>query len=39
MESTELEKPTIIEPMEGEVDGMGPGSPDDKPVEVPDGTA
>lgn len=39
MDLTELKKPTIIVPMEGEVEGMGQGSPDDKPVEVPNGTA
>ena len=26
-------------PMDGELEGMGPGDPNDKPVEVPDGRA
>jgi len=33
------EKPIIIIPMEGEVESMGQGDPNDKPVEVPNGTA
>lgn len=34
-----MDEPIIIVPMEGEAEVMGPGDPNDKPVEVPDGTA